>query len=173
MKFTLLAAALLAASGVAAAFWSHAELRRARIEAQQATTQKNELQRQLASLQDPEAGQLAARFAALQAQGFFAEPDTRALAAHFQPAQKNISALPVLQTPQMLADGLLRQNRVDIELDVPHEQKFVDFWHTLDGSLPLQVTSCHLERAAQNLQARCQTQWLTAALPENAPENTR
>jgi hypothetical protein len=166
MKLSLSLALLLAALGGIAALWGNAELHRANSEARQAATQYHELQRQLASLQDRETEALAARFATLQAQGFFNQPPARAISARLQAAREKLDIADVqhvLQTPQLVADGLMQQNRMDIELDVLHEQKFVDFWHTLNWSLPLQVTSCSLERTAANLKARCQVHWLTAA----------
>ncbi|MDR1888308.1 MAG: hypothetical protein LBQ81_02835 [Zoogloeaceae bacterium] len=174
MKQTLAwaAAAMLAAAGVIAALWGNAELRRAHAEARQAVTQLDELHAQLARLRDPEARQLAKRFASLQAQGFFAEPKARALATRLQAARENLDIAGLrhaLKTPQPLADGLLRQNRMEIELELLHEQKFVDFWRALDWPLPLQLAYCDLERAAATLEARCQVHWLTAAPSGDAP----
>ncbi|GHT96475.1 hypothetical protein AGMMS49545_21530 [Betaproteobacteria bacterium] len=179
MKLSLLLALLLAAAGIIAALWGNAELRRANVEAQQASTQKGELQRQLVSLQDPEVGALAERFATLRAQGFFDPPQSRAIIARWRAAQKNpgiAKARHALEAPQLLADGLLQQNHMDIELEVVHEQKFVDFWHALDWSLPLQIKHCTLERARENLvptrpgiKANCQVHWLTAAPSGETP----
>jgi hypothetical protein len=172
MKFSLLAAALLAASGAIAALWGDAELRRESAKAQQAKTQWVELQRQLASLQDPKAEERARRLAALQAQGFFAEPKARAFATRLQAARahSDIITRHVLREPRLIEDGALQQNLMELELTMPHEQKFMDFWRALAWPLPLQVNHCDLTRAAMNLVARCQAQWLTAAPTE--PENT-
>ena len=166
MKISLTLAVLLAALGIAAALWGNAELHRASIEAQQLAIQQGELQRQLASLQNPETADLAERVATLQAQGFFEQPNARAIAAHLQAARANLDGVDVrhvLEAPQLIADGLLQQNRMDIELAVLHEQKFVDFWHALDWSLPLHIEACTLERAPENLKTHCQARWLTAA----------
>jgi hypothetical protein len=173
LRVSLGVAAMLALSGALAALWGNAELRRAQTEARQVEARQDETRRQLARLQAPEIQALAARLATLRAQGFFADPQEHLAALQSARATLDIADLRhTLQAPQSLANGL-QQNTLDIELDVLHEQGFMDFWRALAWPLPLRVTDCHLERVAAhpaaNLAARCRAHWLTGALPGDVP----
>jgi hypothetical protein len=167
LRVALAVAAMLALTGALVALWGNAELRRAQTMARQVETQQDELRKQLANLRAPETEARAARFAALRAQGFFATPETHLAAFQSVRAALEIADLRhILQPPQPLADGLL-QNTLMIEMEVLHEQRFMDFWRALAWPLPLQIQECSLERVAArpavNLAARCHVEWLTGA----------
>ncbi|MDR0672178.1 MAG: hypothetical protein LBF93_00655 [Zoogloeaceae bacterium] len=149
--------------------WEHKSATR---DAEESVARLGAVRSRLQILEAPEIEELAGRLAEIYARGFFAAATPQDLASRLQEARDALGLVEARAifsptTPWGNTVTPLWQGYLELELDLNHEQEFVDFWGALEWPGPLRLIDCALERnparAAPNLKAACRLQWLTGA----------